>query len=451
MKIKKIKKIKNLATFNYFQWQDNCQEFSRYNFFYGWNYSGKTTLSRIFRCLEIKTKHSDFPNAEFSIETDNVNITQQDIFRDYPIRTFNEEFVEDNFQWNNEKAEIDPVLILGKEAKDLEVKAKEFSKSKNEKEGFLEESRKEKETIERNLDNSLTERASEIRNILGVANPKEFDKNKLDEKINLIQNSYPDYILTNNEKEKILDVYRSKKAEDITFEAPRLRLSTYISEVKSILSQEVTAQQIIEKLKANQKLSGWVREGIELHQNEKLCQFCGNSLPADLFERLKKHFSYEFDNLMKQINSKENEILNHIKEIENLNFPDRARLFEDLQTKFKNKLNFLNTLKNNYISVLQSLREELNRKKESPFDSLKLKKLHDDITELASAIEDVEQIINEHNLKVDSFENEKQKAREKLINYFTAKFIKEKNYPKDKRKIEEFKKFIRTCFWIPRV
>jgi len=76
MKVKKIKKIKNLATYNNFQWQDNCQEFGQYNFFYGWNYSGKTTLSRIFRYLETKTQHPDFSNAVFSLETDNGNITQ---------------------------------------------------------------------------------------------------------------------------------------------------------------------------------------------------------------------------------------------------------------------------------------------------------------------------------------------------------------------------------------
>jgi len=108
MKIKKIKKIKNFATFIDFQWHDNCQEFGKYNFFYGWNYSGKTTLSRIFRCLENKLQHSDFPDAEFYLETVNKNITQRDISKDYPIRVFNEDFVEDNFKWNNEDAKIDP-------------------------------------------------------------------------------------------------------------------------------------------------------------------------------------------------------------------------------------------------------------------------------------------------------------------------------------------------------
>ena len=442
MKIKKIKKIKNLATFNDFRWRDKCKEFSRYNFFYGWNYSGKTTLSRIFRCLEKKARHSDFPNAEFSIETDSVNITQQDISRDYPIRTFNEEFVEENFHWNNEEAEIDPVLILGKEAKDLELKAKEFSESKREKEGSLEESKEKKETIKRNLDNFLTEKASEIRNILRITNQREFDKNKLNEKIDIIQDSYPNYILTDNEKVKILDFYGSKKAWEITFEAPQLKLPTYISEIKSILSQKVTAQQIIEKLKVNPQLSNWVREGIDLHQSEKVCQFCGNSLPADLFERLKKHFSQEFDNLIQQINSKEDEILNHIREIENLSFPDRARLFEDLQAEFENELNCLNTLIDNYVSALQSLKEELKRKRESPFDSLELNKLLDNTSELESAIKNIETIINEHNLKVGSFENEKQKAKEKLIDHFAAKFMKEKNYFEDKGKIEELNNMI---------
>jgi len=144
MKIKKIKKVRNLGIFNDFQWQNSCQEFEQYNFFYGWNYSGKTTLSRIFRCLETKIQHPDFPNAEFSLETDNGNIIQRDISNDYPIRVFNEDFVEKNFHWNNEDAKIEPVLILGEKAKDLENETKKLLKQRKEKEDEFTKTKKDK-------------------------------------------------------------------------------------------------------------------------------------------------------------------------------------------------------------------------------------------------------------------------------------------------------------------
>jgi len=444
MNIKKIKKVRDLGTFNGFQWQNSCKEFERYNFFHGWNYSGKTTLSKIFRCLETKIQDSDFPNAKFFLETDNENITQKDISRDYPIRVFNEEFVEDNFQWKNEKHEIEPVLILGKEIKDLEIEAEKLKKDIEEKGELFKKSIEKEEHIRHDLEIFLTDKASEIRNILGITNPKEFDKNKLVEKIENIKDSYQNYILPDDKKEKTLNFYRSKKAEKITFEYPLLKLSTYISEVKSILSQKVTVQQIIEKLRANPKLSDWVKEGMELHQNEKVCQFCGNPLPSDLFERLNKHFSHEFDSLMKQKNNKEKEILNHIKEIDNSNFPDKARLFEDLQDEFENKLNRLNILKNSYIKTLQSLKEELERKRKKPFDSLEIQKLPDNTEELTNTLKEIESIINKHNSKVDSFETGKQRAKKNLIDYFTAEFIKEKNYFEIQEEIKELSKNIQT-------
>jgi len=428
MKIKKINKIENLGTFNNFQWPDNCDKFGQFNFFYGWNYSGKTTLSRIFRCLEIKKQHLDFPNAEFSLETDNGNITQQDISRDYPIRVFNEDFVEDNFQWNDEKAEIEPVLILGKERKDLEIKAEKLTEGRIKKEELLVKSKEKNENIERDLENSLTYKASEIRNILKITNPREFDKNKLEDKIKSIKDSYQNYILSDDEKGEARNLYEGKKPDEVTFEYSLLRLSTYISEVKSIFSQKVTAQQIIEKLKANPKLSNWVKEGIDLHQNEKVCQFCGNPLPSNLLEKLNKHFSREFNKLMEQINSKEKEILDHIKKIENLNFPDKARLFQDLQSEFENSLNSLNIIKNNYIQTLELLKKELERKRKSPFDSLELKEILDNTPELDNGFKEIETIINKHNSKVDSFETEQQNAKEKLINHSAAEFIIDKNY-----------------------
>ena len=444
MKIKKIKKVRNLGTFNDFQWQNSCKEFEQYNFFYGWNYSGKTTLSRIFRCLEIKAQHPDFPNAEFSLETDIGNVTQRDISSDYPIRVFNEDFVKDNFKWDDENAKIDPVLIFGKKVKELEIKAKELKEKKEDKKRKLEENEKEIGHKKDELSSFLTGKASAIREVLGITNSREFDKNKLEDNIKRIKDTYQRCVLSSDEKENNLKIYRSKKKEKVTFISLQLKLSTFISDVRDILSQKVTAQQIIEKLKANPKLSDWVRKGIDLHKKERICQFCGNPLPPDLLERLNKHFSREFYDLTEQINSKEKEILNHIKEIENVNFPDKARLFEDLQIGFENKLNCLNIPKNSYIKTLQFSKEELERKREKPFDSLEIQKLPDNTEELTNTLKEIELIINKQNSKVDSFETEKHQAKEKLISHFTAEFIKEKNYFEIQEEIKKLNKNIQV-------
>ena len=65
-KIIKIADIKNLAVFKNFKWDNSVKTkdgkidvFKDINIFYGRNYSGKTTLSRIFRAYETATLFPD--------------------------------------------------------------------------------------------------------------------------------------------------------------------------------------------------------------------------------------------------------------------------------------------------------------------------------------------------------------------------------------------------------
>lgn len=81
MKITKITEVAELGTFSNFTWNDQkCSEFKQYNFIYGWNYSGKTTLSRLFRCLECGKPHPNYPGMRFKIETDDKKtITEKNV------------------------------------------------------------------------------------------------------------------------------------------------------------------------------------------------------------------------------------------------------------------------------------------------------------------------------------------------------------------------------------
>jgi wobble nucleotide-excising tRNase len=304
MKIKRIEKINRFGQFYDFNWPSDLTEFNKYNFFYGWNYSGKTTLSRIFRCLELKKLHSDYRNAIFSIKTDNGTLTEKNLGTDYPIRVFNEDFIEDNFDWNNEDAEIEPVLILCKESKDLENELITKQQKKEEKEKVKKNKEREKKVKEGEIQGKLTNKAREIREILSITNQREFDKNVLEQNINHIKDNSSEKILNEEDLKNLRSFISSQKLDTIDVRPITLKLPQFIDDVKQILNRKVTAQKIIEELKQNVSLSQWVREGLELHKGETKCQFCGNSLTPERIEELNKHFHKNLILSLAQLNKK---------------------------------------------------------------------------------------------------------------------------------------------------
>jgi wobble nucleotide-excising tRNase len=441
MKVKKINNINGLGQFNNFKWPTDLPEFKKYNFFYGWNCSGKTTLSRLFRFLELKQMHNDYQSATFKIETNNGELTERSLNVDYPIRVFNEDYIEDNFDWNNENSEIEPVLILGKESKELEEQLKQKQKEKSDKEIELKKIEDEKESTNRAfraLDNKLTNKASEIRSSLLITNQKEFDKIKLQEAINSIKDNFQEKVLSNEEVHNNKSTLNSPKLENVSPPKINLKLTEFLDHVKTILEKKVSVQKIIEKIKQNPRLSDWVREGIELHKEETTCQFCGNTLTTERIEELRRYFSKEFDDLITTIKQKENEINNHLNEIDRYSLPDKARFYADFQNKYENLSTKFNQLKSNYIEIGKKLIEELNKKKEKPFEQIIIEQSINDTIEnkLNELIKTIQELTVKHNNIMNSLEEEKQKAKEKLKFHYTAQFIQDENYFGKRQEIE---------------
>ena len=138
--IKKFSKI-NYGSYQDFSW-DNLQEFQKLNIFYGRNYSGKTTLSRILRSFEVKNPHSDYVGSTFQIEIkENAPpLTQDDIANnDLVIRVYNKDFVKENlgFLIDDKAGDIKAFasVIVGEENKKTQAKIQELqNKLGNEKE-----------------------------------------------------------------------------------------------------------------------------------------------------------------------------------------------------------------------------------------------------------------------------------------------------------------------------
>jgi len=191
--IERIDKIKNLGLFKDFKWNSNIPDFRQYNLIYGWNYSGKTMFSRIFRCIELKELHPDFPKAEFELTDHKSNNIRYDRLDNSPdkFRVFNTDFVKDNIQWD--KQEASPLFILGKEDIELQKRIKllegdidTLHNEKNEKED-------KKSNIESELENKLTNKARELDRI-----KPPYDKRKLKNRLKEIQPNPKNYCLSKN-------------------------------------------------------------------------------------------------------------------------------------------------------------------------------------------------------------------------------------------------------------
>lgn len=119
--IKGIARIKGLGVFEDYTKPNGTKEFGVKNIVYGWNYSGKTTLSRLFALLEHKTQNPDLAGSHFTFETDQHPITESNYGQSsLTVRVFNSDFVRDNLHFGGES--FKPILLLGKESEEAQNK-----------------------------------------------------------------------------------------------------------------------------------------------------------------------------------------------------------------------------------------------------------------------------------------------------------------------------------------
>lgn len=110
---RRISSIRDFGVFNNFAGR-NLPEFAPFNLIYGWNYSGKTTLSRIFRCLEDGALHQDYPNARFELLYADGTQHDQAFTTPCNVRVFNEDFRKAHLRWDVADG-LNPILLLGAE------------------------------------------------------------------------------------------------------------------------------------------------------------------------------------------------------------------------------------------------------------------------------------------------------------------------------------------------
>ncbi|QGS51866.1 AAA family ATPase [Spiroplasma tabanidicola] len=376
-----LKKINNFTLKSFYDYNGPEENFDLKNIIFGYNGKGKTSLS--YGIVEEFFKDNNKKNEN--------------------IRFFNNKYVEENLLIEEEhKTQIKSVVAnFGK--KSVENR-KEIYKLKND---IVDIKNYELEINE--IEKKIIDEYEQIFN-RKKGNTKILNPHYLN-----VQELFSKY-------EKLVD--DAKKIENNLEELSKITgdnsLEDLLIEKKEVLFNKIllTKDEDIEKMKKillnnydnshipSSEVVDWLNEGLKIHKNHKICEFCGNNINLENIKvKIQKYNKDEKQKANQFLISFRNNLENYIEHINNFflnNYKSYEKLFNfDLSKYFEN----FNKIVNNLLSFIDLINNKL--KEITNIINVDTEELKKDLNNINSNIEDL------NNLKNNDINN-----LEKKINKF---------------------------------
>lgn len=428
--IKRINKIKKFGFFENYKHNTDLQDFTKYNLVYGWNASGKSTLSKIFGCIELGKLQDEFSTAEFEIKIEDASTINQHFNGNQPIiRVFNQDFISRNLDLFQAKTE--PIIYISEEK--VSVK-KELEKNK--------ESEVKQQGVKRSLENQELELQNQIDSFhvnagksikdffLGTiyANVNYNKANSLQiwahlkkESVSLKENILSDDELLKN-KSYILENSKKKPVETDILTNPFniQQIEELTNRFKGLINRNIITQSI-KRLRDNPEINTWVQQGLHIHkkQGSLKCEFCSQPLPENRLAEIEGHFSTEYKDF-------QSEISELIKDFESVIKPEvddsSYLLYDEFIEEYVQNIKFLNDDISKSNDAIRTWIKQLSNRLQNPFYfnssySLGIRTFENVNSYLT---ERLQPIISNHNKICSDFNLIAEKAKTKIENHFVA-------------------------------
>lgn len=413
--VTKITRLRHPGVLRDFSWPAELPTFGRYNLIYGWNGTGKTTISNIFRALELRRP----PEGEATLAFINKTVTGNDFPQTtLPVRVFNREFVSANV-FPVGGGEVPPIFVLGEESAEKQAQVEALKSQQANANSSLQSARQEKSNAERALDKHCIDRATVIRETLrsaGNNSYNNYDKARYKQRVStMVAASDKDsHLLADDERERLLSQSRAtpkNPISEIQYFLPDLHK---LAEETKLLMQRSVVSSAIAALKADPQLSSWIRDGLGLHQQREAeqCLFCERPLPDGRITALEAHFSTEYEQLLRQLDIQVAQLEAASSSISQVSLPNRAEFYEDLAADFDQAKAAFDTAAAAIATYLATLIDAVKGKKQKVFEAQSLEAT---IPAVAHAvIADINALIQRHNQACTDFETHVKTARERL-------------------------------------
>ena len=416
-RITRIVHLRDCGIFRDFEWPEGLGDFGRYNVIYGWNGTGKTTLSRILRCLEKRT----VPAGQVTVVLDGEEEVQGDEFPSVSlsIRVFNREFIVENV-FPVRGGDLPPIFVLGAESVE---KQKEVERLKGERataQSKLDSARSAKQKSEKDLDQFCIDHAKVIKDTLRSSGQNPYNNyDKADFKRDAEEAMGKEGVgapprLSDVERETLLAQHRATpkpKLQEVMYTLPDFE--KLVARLSAILATTVISE-AIESLKKDHVLADWTRQGLGLHRDRKAgrCLFCEQPLPKDRLATLEAHFSAEYEQFIQRLDRLIDEIRASSRAAAALRVPNKAELYDDLAEEFQTAEAGLREVVDVAHRFLDAAVQALTGKKRLAFEQVRLELEPPRVD--ATAVEKLNAVIRKHNQACDDFQTRVDGARQRL-------------------------------------
>ncbi|HEB9956224.1 AAA family ATPase [Campylobacter coli] len=458
MKILKFDKI-NFGSYENFTWDNGLEEFKTINIFYGRNYSGKTTLSRIARSFELKKHNEDFLDGNFKIKLEDGSfLTQNDVIKsNLDIRVYNSDFVKENLNYlYDKKGNIKGFKSIGEEQKNIkeiiekreEILAKRNEKLKNIQINQDDISKKQQDKI-KTLNENLTNKAKVIKSSSNLTKQgNDYNKKNLEKDLIVIKNDVNIYILNDETQNKLVKILEDKEKQNINF-----TINFNKNNFQNILkhSSEILEKKIIIKENLTSELRQWLEEGLKFHKEHsstQQCKFCNNPLTLERIvwiennikddsgekEKIEKELKYLLDNF----ENYKLELKNLLQDVKNENFYSN---YKDSFIALKEQLGVSIA---NYNKEILKIEKKIKEKQKDVFTPIKLENTNDFSDEIFLILNKIENLCKENDEYTNKLSTNQDEAREKLRLNEVAKFAKDSDCFAIQDEIQNLKQNINT-------
>ncbi len=436
--------IARFGSFKDFVWKDRINkdgsivEFKKLNILYGRNYSGKTTLSRLVRTLEIGELPPRYESPAFSITTDSGIVTPEGIgTHSHHVRVFNKDFVDAHLSFlHDDEGNIEPFAIVGGDNTRIErqIAEKETELGSAEKETGLSFECARKHDV---FVNKLAEQTAAVdeRKSLLTSKARDIKQNGLYAAVT--------YNITKIEVD-IAEVQKdgfappSAEAEDScrvflkqdqlpTPEqdtALNLALPNLYSKAESALSKEIRPTAPLQELLDDTILQSWAKDGMPLHRDKReTCGFCGAPLPDSLWAKLDQHFSEESQELEGALNDLIREGEEELMRTATLLSIGESDLYPTIHAQFEKVATEIKAQLAVYTGALQRIIDGLRARLADPFRSRELTGVNDNSAAVQEAFGQLESLIKMQEAQTNSLDRDQSAAREKLRLATVSRFV----------------------------